>query len=48
MFHNVVEDVKDEIFEDAAGVIMGRLSTAAESVGQALEVALSDLAEKVS
>lgn len=36
------------MFEGAAEVIMGRLAKAAEAVGQALEHALSDLAQKVS
>ena len=48
VFHNIVADVKDEMFEGAADIIMGRLAKAAEAVGKALEVALSDLAEKVT
>ncbi len=36
------------MFDDAAEVIMGRLAQAAEAVGNALEEALAELAEKVA
>lgn len=39
--------VKDIAFDDAADVILGRLSKAAEAVGNALEESLAELAEKV-
>ena len=48
MFHRVVDDIKGEIFDGAADVILGRLSQAAEAVGKTLGEALEDLAEKVS
>lgn len=47
LFHDYVNSIKNEVFEDASDVIMGRLSKAAEAVGQALEEALAELAEKV-
>ncbi|KAI0079668.1 hypothetical protein K474DRAFT_1683062 [Panus rudis PR-1116 ss-1] len=47
LFHNYVDDLKEEIFEGAADVIMTRLTKAAEAVGDALEEALAELAEKV-
>ncbi|KAI0786384.1 hypothetical protein C8Q75DRAFT_771545 [Abortiporus biennis] len=47
LFHNYVGNIKNEVFEGAADVIMGRLSKAAEAVGNALEEALAELAEKV-
>ena len=47
VFHNIVDDIKDDMFNGATTVIMSRLTKAAESVGKALEVALSDLAQKV-
>ncbi|THH33781.1 hypothetical protein EUX98_g424 [Antrodiella citrinella] len=47
LFHNHVNGIKHEVFEGAAEVIMGRLSKAAEAVGQALEEALAELAEKI-
>ena len=47
MFHDYIVDIKDEMFDGAADVIMARLSKAAEAVGKALETALSDLAETV-
>lgn len=48
LFHRYIADIKDEIFDGAADVILGRLANAAEAVGQALGDALQDLAEKVS
>lgn len=47
LFHNYVADIKNEIFEGAADVILSRLANAAEAVGNALGDALQDLAEKV-
>ena len=47
VFHNYVKDVKDEMFDGAADVILTRLAAAAEAVGRALGESLSELAEKV-
>ena len=47
LFHNYVADIKDEMFEGAADVILGRLANAAEAVGKALGDALQELADKV-
>lgn len=47
LFHNYVDDIKEEVFNDGAEVLLGRLSTAAEAVGKALEDSLEELAEKV-
>lgn len=47
VFHDYVVDIKDEVFEDAADVLMSRLKNAAEAVGKALETALNELAQKV-
>ena len=42
-----MRDIKDEMFEGAADVILSRLANAAEAVGKALCEALQELAEKV-
>lgn len=47
LFHDYVEDVKDQMFDGAADVILTRLAKAAESVGQVLSDALQELAEKI-
>lgn len=47
LFHNYVDDIKEEVFNDGAEVLLGRLSTAAEAVGKALEDSLEELAEKI-
>ncbi|KAH9951754.1 Dynamin family-domain-containing protein [Amylocystis lapponica] len=47
VFHDYVEDIKDEVFQGAVDVLMGRLSKAAEAIGKALEESLSELAEKI-
>ncbi|KAI0758261.1 Dynamin family-domain-containing protein [Irpex lacteus] len=47
VFHNIVNEIKNEMFDDAADVILGRLAEAAEAVGKALGEALQALAEKV-
>ncbi|OCH93605.1 hypothetical protein OBBRIDRAFT_832536 [Obba rivulosa] len=47
LFHNYLDGIKDEVFEDAADVLMSRLRNAAEAVGKALETALNNLAEKI-
>ena len=47
-FHNYVADIKNEMFDGAANVILNRLAGAAEAVGQALGDSLQELAEKVS
>lgn len=41
-------DCKDEIFEDGADVLMERLTKAADAIGEALDEALGQLAQKVS
>lgn len=47
VFHEYVDNIKDKIFKDAAGVLMDRLSSAAETVGKTLEEASRELAEKI-
>ncbi|EPQ59276.1 hypothetical protein GLOTRDRAFT_136192 [Gloeophyllum trabeum ATCC 11539] len=47
VFHDFIDDVKDEVFTGGADVIMNRLAQAAEAVGEALEEGLAALAEKV-
>ena len=47
VFHNYIDDCKDDVFDDGADVLLDRLSKAAEAIGAALDSALSDLAEKV-
>jgi hypothetical protein len=47
LFHNYVNECKDDVFEGGAEVIMERLSKAAEAIGHALDAALQLLAEKV-
>lgn len=43
-----MEDYKDEMFEDGAEVIMDRLASVADAVGEKLGIALAKLAEKVN
>lgn len=45
-FHSYISNCKDDIFEDGADVILGRLDDAAEAIGQTLSVALENLAQK--
>ncbi|KII94798.1 hypothetical protein PLICRDRAFT_86263 [Plicaturopsis crispa FD-325 SS-3] len=47
LFHNYVNDCKDEVFNGGAEVLLGRLAGAAEAVGDALETALTELAQKI-
>jgi hypothetical protein len=47
-FHNYVDDCKDTVFEDGADVVLDRLEKAAEAVGEALDLAMGELAEKVN
>jgi len=47
VFHNYIDDCKDDVFDDGADVLLDRLSKAAEAIGAALDSALSELAEKV-
>ena len=47
MFHNFVDNIKNELFEGAVDVLFGRLDSATEAVGKALEESFSALAEKV-
>ncbi|GLB33731.1 putative dynamin family protein [Lyophyllum shimeji] len=46
-FRSFIEEVKDEIFDDGADVLMDRLTKAAEAVGKALDEALGQLAQKI-
>ncbi|KAF5388296.1 hypothetical protein D9615_000347 [Tricholomella constricta] len=46
-FHQFISDCKDEIFDDGADVLMDRLTKAADAVGQALDEALGQLAQKI-
>lgn len=47
VFHDYVDQCKDDVFEDGADIIMDRLSKAADAIGVVLNAALSELAEKV-
>ncbi|OSC99144.1 hypothetical protein PYCCODRAFT_1446932 [Trametes coccinea BRFM310] len=47
VFHDYIARVKDHVFTGAADVLMGRLSKAAEAVGEALDESLEQLARKV-
>ncbi|KAH7922469.1 hypothetical protein BV22DRAFT_1106623 [Leucogyrophana mollusca] len=47
VFHNYVDRNKHDIFDGGAEVLMGRLSSAAENIGKALEGSLQALAEKI-
>jgi hypothetical protein len=47
VFHNFVEDVRDEVFTGGAETVFGRLDSAAAAVGDSLDEALSELASKV-
>lgn len=47
VFHNYINDHKQDVFNGGAEVLMGRLSTAAETIGKALNKSLRELAEKV-
>ncbi|TFK55750.1 hypothetical protein OE88DRAFT_1804556 [Heliocybe sulcata] len=47
VFHDFIDDVKDEVFTGGADVVMTRLTQASNAVGEALEEALAALAEKV-
>ncbi|KAJ7095314.1 hypothetical protein B0H15DRAFT_881283 [Mycena belliarum] len=46
-FHAYIADCKDDIFVEGADVIMDRLTTAAEAIGAALDVAMGNLAQKI-
>ena len=39
VFHNFVDNIKDELFEGTVEVLFGRLDSAAEAVGKAKDVA---------
>jgi hypothetical protein len=47
VFHNYIHGRKHDVFNGGAEVLMGRLSTAAETIGKALNESLRELAEKV-
>lgn len=47
VFHKFVDNIKNELFEGTVDVLFGRLDSAAEAIGKALEEAFSALAEKV-
>lgn len=42
-----MDDNKDDIFEGGADTLLGRLDEAAGAIGEALDNALGDLAQKV-
>ncbi|KAG9038318.1 hypothetical protein FRB95_001730 [Tulasnella sp. JGI-2019a] len=46
-FHNFIEGERDTLFSGGSTVLMERLAQAAESIGNALDASLSDLARKV-
>jgi hypothetical protein len=46
-FRGYITDCKDNIFDDGADVVMGRLTKAAESIGETLDEAMGKLAQKV-
>ena len=47
MFHNFVDNNKDDLFQNGADIILERLDQVAVDVGKALEGALGNLADKV-
>ncbi|KAF8639459.1 hypothetical protein AX16_010313 [Volvariella volvacea WC 439] len=47
VFKNYISNCKDEIFEDGADVLMGRLDEAAEAIGTTIDTCLRETAEKV-
>jgi hypothetical protein len=47
VFHNYIDGHKHDVFNGGAEVLMGQLSTAAETIGKALNESLRELAEKV-
>jgi hypothetical protein len=47
LFHNFIDDCKNDVFEGGAEIILERLSKAAEVIGLALNEALQSLAQKV-
>jgi len=47
VFHNYIHGRKHDVFNGGAEVLMGRLSTAAETIGKALNESLRKLAEKI-
>jgi hypothetical protein len=47
VFHNYIDGHKHDVFDGGAEVLMGRLSTAAETIGKALNGSLRELAEKI-
>ncbi|KAG6882282.1 hypothetical protein C0992_012236, partial [Termitomyces sp. T32_za158] len=46
-FHGFIDSCKDEIFDGGADVIMDRLSKAANAIGNTLDGALGQLAQKI-
>jgi len=46
-FRGYISDCKDNIFDDGANVVMGRLTKAAESIGETLDEAMGKLAQKI-
>ncbi|KAG2369878.1 hypothetical protein BDR07DRAFT_1526349 [Suillus spraguei] len=47
VFRNYINGHKHDVFDGGAEVLMGRLSTAAETIGKALNESLRQLAEKI-
>jgi len=46
-FRGYITDCKNNIFDDGADVVMGRLTKAAESIGETLDEAMGKLAQKI-
>ncbi|KAG2077497.1 hypothetical protein BDR04DRAFT_1196025 [Suillus decipiens] len=47
VFRNYIDGHKHDVFDGGAEILMGRLSTAAETIGKALNESLRQLAEKI-
>ncbi|EAU84723.2 hypothetical protein CC1G_00242 [Coprinopsis cinerea okayama7 len=46
-FRSFLDEIKDDIFDDGAGVLMDRLDQGAAAIGEALDEALGNLAQKI-
>lgn len=46
-FRRYIDECKDNIFDDGADVLLGRLTKAADAIGETLDDALGKLAEKI-
>lgn len=47
LFRTYLQDCKDDIFDDGATVVLDRLTAAAEAIGETLDNAMGNLAQKV-